>query len=572
MIVQPSSTNPRGPVRRGARILGLVTPLVLLVVVVGAGILGPRPEPPAPPPSAAAVVPPAPGPAASPGPLVALLPAPSFPTVAADLAVRSVPDAQVQLAQSTGQPIAVAGWLTDLQAVDACPMAKGDTRGPLAPICARRALLLVAGPANADPTVHLHVLIPPGVRLPAAFEDGLPDPPMAVVLVGRAPAMGSPCTASPRGCGEQLTADRVMWADGAPFDPGPVFDAGLEVPPPAIGLRHLGDAETLATGWSGTILVAAVVRAGTLKAIDPGAYAAMASGRGSTGLVWYVRGLETAYDADHYPLDRAPPRLSWVVLDEATGVLLARGIDDAALGGVAASNGFAFPASVGGLPVRDVAAAQEARATPPGGGVTAVAGWFRAWADPGTCPRPIEGLPGGGCPRTGLLVAGPWSDTVGSTGEGSGPVIHVDVPPGVAIPDSAVGLPLDGLVPPPPVVVLGRFDAAGSLTVEAVLWASGQPITPGRQVATGTAAAANDPLARGVDGARTILAGAGVMLRMVLAPSAALPMIDPVAAAAVSAGHVRRSVALWYLRGLGDTGTIRWAVVEPGTGRVLARG
>ena len=41
--------------------------------------------------------------------------------------------------------------------------------------------------------------------------------------------------------GERLVADLVSWADGAPFDPGPVFDAGLEVPLAAVAYRRALD-------------------------------------------------------------------------------------------------------------------------------------------------------------------------------------------------------------------------------------------------------------------------------------------------------------------------------------------
>ena len=267
--------------------------------------------------------------------------------------------------------------------------------------------------------------IPPGVRLPPAFEDADPDDPMPVVIVGRAEDPGAPCTTSTRGCGERFVADLVSWADGAPFDPGPVFDAGLEVPLASVAYRRLDEAKTLATGWSGTILVAAIVRPRTVAEIDPAAAAAMAAGPTPRELVWYVRALETGYDPTRYPLGYAPPRLSWAVIDETTGVTLARG--PAADPGV-------FPSTVAGLPVLGVADALEARRAGLATGVIAVAGWLRAWADPRACTQPIAGLPGGGCPRAALLVDGPWSDPPPRSGPDVGPHVAGTVPPGVADP------------------------------------------------------------------------------------------------------------------------------------------
>ena len=237
MIVQTGSTNPRGPIRRGLRALGLATPAVLLVVVAGAGFLGPRPEPAVPLPSPVAL----PAPSGVPrdgeatAPELPAGPGPAFPAVAADLPVLSVPAAQPRLRQATGRPLAVAGWLDSIRTQAACPEAAGDTRGLLSPLCERHARLIVADPASADPSAHLHVRIPAGVRLPPAYERAADRPPMAVVIVGRAESPGAACTTSTRGCAEQMTADRVMWADGAPF----------------VGMVYLDAAAGLAAkGWS----------------------------------------------------------------------------------------------------------------------------------------------------------------------------------------------------------------------------------------------------------------------------------------------------------------------------------
>ena len=64
MIVQPTPTNPRSPIRRALRVIGLTMPPLLLVIVVGAGLAGPKPEPAVPDASQLAVAPSLPAPPA----------------------------------------------------------------------------------------------------------------------------------------------------------------------------------------------------------------------------------------------------------------------------------------------------------------------------------------------------------------------------------------------------------------------------------------------------------------------------------------------------------------------------
>jgi hypothetical protein len=169
-------------------------------------------------------------------------------------------------------------------------------------------------------------------------------------------------------------------------------------------------------------------------------------------------------------------------------------------------------------------------------------------------------------------VAGPWADEPGTTTPVGVPVLRAIVPPGVAIPDRAVGLPSLGLGPPPPVVAIGRLASPGVLVVEAIVWASGRAVASGRLVAAGTAVSPEDPLLVQPGAVREALGGAGLVLRMVLAPGDALEALDPQAAAGLGSAPLEAGATVWYLRGLDQvSGTVRWAVVEPGTGRVLAR-
>lgn len=333
MIVEPTPTNPRSPVRRALRLAGLVLPVVLLAGVVAAGLLGPRPAdlPPLdsdPPLEAAASNPMAAADASSsPTPVPAPSgPGPGFPAVAADLSVLSIVEAQGAMAHSPGRPIAVAGYLDRVRTADGCPASAGDARGLLSPLCERSALLVVASGDAANTGAHLHLRILPGVRLPAAFEDAVADAPMRVVVVGRGDRTGALCGNPERGCANRLTADLVAWADGSPFDPGPVFESGPEALPPAIAHRYLDHARSLVVGPSGTVLMSALVRPRTVAAIDPDAGAALAAGPTPRGLVWYVRGLATTYGPGRFPVGDYPPRMLWVVLDGTTGEPLATGL------------------------------------------------------------------------------------------------------------------------------------------------------------------------------------------------------------------------------------------------------
>ena len=332
MIVQPAPTAARSPLRRALRIAALVAPVFLLLAVVAVGIAAPadpgattaratpgtlalaRPETSSAPvvsETTAEGVPAAPGP-------------PAFPTIAADLGVQSVAEARTWLDEISPGPFAVAGWLTDLYPYGACPAAGGDTRGVLGPLCPRRARL-DAEAAGAGADVHIHLAVPAGTRLPPVLERvDRPPGPVPVVIVGRIGEKEIPCEATDDDCRSDLVVERVTWANGAPFDPGPVYDAYLELAPSSFMFRHLDSARTLAIGSFGTVLQEALIRPTTVARVDPEAAAAMADGPAPHDLVWYVRGLEpfdTGLDAVH----DAAPRYSWVVLDYETGETIARG-------------------------------------------------------------------------------------------------------------------------------------------------------------------------------------------------------------------------------------------------------
>ena len=146
----------------------------------------------------------------------------------------------------------------------------GDTRGDLGPLCVRHARL-EALPDGGDAGPHMDLTIAAGARMPAAFERlGGAGRPIPIVLVGRYGPRLEPCHPTIYECNGSLLVERVTWADGEPFEPGAVYDAGLEVPPVGMAYQNLDSATTLAIGGSGTILMAALVRPSTVARDRPG--------------------------------------------------------------------------------------------------------------------------------------------------------------------------------------------------------------------------------------------------------------------------------------------------------------
>ncbi len=333
MIVEPVPTEPGTARRRGRRAAALAAPVVLLVGAIAVGLggrwLAALPQPthaavPSAPPQLGAVVQ---GELVAPAPTPGTQTAAAFPTLAGGLAVRSIADAQAWLDDMQTGPVAVAGWLTDLHPVGTCPLVGGDTRGDLSPLCPRRARL-TDGLGNGSPG-QIYVTIPPGTRLPPELENPaeIPDA-VPVAVVGETGDLPHPCVGDPNECRSDLRVERVTWAGGATFDPGPIYDAYLDVAPPAVALRNLDTAETQAIGLSGTILQAALVRPITVARIDPVAARGMSITDTPGRLVWYVRGLEAGYDPIYAPGEASPPTFAWVVLDYTTGTTLARGSGD----------------------------------------------------------------------------------------------------------------------------------------------------------------------------------------------------------------------------------------------------
>jgi hypothetical protein len=340
MIFEPVPTLPRSRRQRVTRMLGLVMPAALLGLVVAGGLLGSTAGTRSAAPSVGqgstgpAAIPPA---GTTPVPAAASVagietrgigPASEAPTVVADLAVRTVSQALAIRGQlGPGDVVAVAGGLDVTPA--ACP---GAGRAGLGPLCERRGTLVapswIAGGGTLAPSgPHLDVRVPAGVGVPPAIADptaGAGAGQVPVVVVGRFETGGETCPTRLE-CNVGFVVDRIMWIDGSEYPSQLVVDTGIDTTPADWILMHEVDAEVAAIGWSGTLLVTALLRPETVARVDPTAARALDAVPPPAGLVWYVRGIETAYDPTRYPLGQSPPRLAWALLDDVTGEVIARG-------------------------------------------------------------------------------------------------------------------------------------------------------------------------------------------------------------------------------------------------------
>ena len=331
MIIEPISTNPRSRRGRAMRLLGVLLPIALLVAVVGGGVLGRSLTPPVPAPTEVAAATAVPSASAVPQPAIVVLGGPpAYPSVVDDLAVHSITEALDILAAGGQGVLAVRGNLGLLVASTTCV---DQTGGPLGPLCERRGVLTeapwVTDGAGAVQmlSTHLHPRFPVGVRLPddAARATTEASGQIRVVVVGRFEGGGDACRPVGPVCGPGFEVDSVAWEEGAPFPSSPVVDAGIDPQPEEWILSQQGLAETAAIGTSGTILFEALLRPGTIAQVDPVAAAAIAKRTSGSGLVWYVRGLQNGYDQIPFPIDELPPPfLTWVVLDNTSGAVLAR--------------------------------------------------------------------------------------------------------------------------------------------------------------------------------------------------------------------------------------------------------
>jgi len=339
MIVEPTPMNPRTPVRRALRLVGVALPPLLLLAVAGVGILGPRPEPtPTPPPAArAATAPatptvttaaatPAPGPT-SPPPVVLAAQVPATFPESFD-AIKAIKPSAAIAGRARGAMrgvVVLAGYLKIWAPDGTCA---GDSSGPLGPWCRRAGI--IADRAWAVPgfdfeplPAHIHVVVPVGVRLPAGVESmataiaGLPLP---VIAVGRFTATG--CAPEDLAwCVEPFTVDRFAWADGTRVGLTPLADERM-----TIDRRPPNPFSTAIKPWQ-TPLLAALVWPASVEALDPAAATAAAAGPASEP-VWYVRVIVRSDKG--LIAHGGHPLVRWMLLDDRRLTVIATGTPAAA--------------------------------------------------------------------------------------------------------------------------------------------------------------------------------------------------------------------------------------------------
>jgi hypothetical protein len=304
MIVEPTPTNPRSPWRRALRLGGLVLPPALLAVVVGAGVLGPRPDPlppldPAPP--AAAL--PGTSPAASAVPeSPAVEDGPPIPVQFGDLGSVSAGDLVAGRREGRAPATVAVGGYLSVTPAGGCDDLPG---GPLGPWCARDGVLAdapwPAGGGLASRPAHVHLTVPIGVRLPAAVERGGGGD-HRVLAVGRFED-GAACGETGGRCDHGFIVERFAWADGVRVGLTPLvaerLDTGTRRPNPFV----------LAIDVADLPLSAVLVWPDAIATIDPAAAAIAAAGPANEP-VWYLRVLDGA---------RGPGverRVRWMLLAE----------------------------------------------------------------------------------------------------------------------------------------------------------------------------------------------------------------------------------------------------------------
>lgn len=244
-----------------------------------------------------------------------------------------------------------------------------------------------------------------------------------------------------------------------------------------------------------------------------------------------------------------------------------------------------FPAVIGGLQVHGVPWTLEARSRGLARGVIAIGGYLGENSIPAGCSGGRLGIFGPFCERTAILAEVPWE---------GGPRLETDLPPyhlhpqipvGVRVPYQAslIAGPLDD--PSPAVVVIARFDdpratpcvpqgrhCGQELVIERVAWVEGRdfPAVPTIDPALGTAASTGADRRDEAATARDAMTSDGYELLTAYMLPAMLSQFHPEAAEGLAPDH-----AVWYVRGLhraGDPSLIDWLVMDPGTGRIVARG
>jgi hypothetical protein len=333
MIVDPVPTNPRSPVRRALRLVGLAAPLVLLVAVVAAGALGPPRAEVTPAPSATAEVAAA---TVRPPALVLNGREIDFPETWVGFRVYTVEEiADLRARGKADGIVVVSGYLSYGSLPWSCTDAYLDADRTR---CEGRAFLTdtrvlpatggdqgLGGTGGAAIGPHLHPVFPPATRGPTPDDKpGSPrNEPIPVLLLGEFPAAGS-CVDG-RDCDETLIVERVVWVAGAPWAPILTVDPAMDVEPDIPEVRKTVAAAEASLGRGALSLATSVLRPGLLPIVDPAAAAALPPIPEAHLLrpVTYARALLFQFDSSQ-PLYGRNPAIGWVILDSLTDTVLAR--------------------------------------------------------------------------------------------------------------------------------------------------------------------------------------------------------------------------------------------------------
>jgi hypothetical protein len=297
---------------------------VLLAAVAGAAIVGAPARPlPTVRPAVQQTLQPSPG--ATPGALVAQA---EFPTSALGLRVVDVATALDRSGNPTDTVLAVRGYLQMSPPSPACAATASDDPSWIAfaaeqgfvssadTFCERHAVLrprIETDASRATPRLNVNITL--GAVVPDV-EVATPELAVPVVLIGRLSANADAC-AFINGCERRFDVDRLVWVSGLWRGPTTSVEPALHGDGPLLASRIRDRLASAVTAQSDALLLETLVRAATLRDVDPNAASNIALDD-TAGRIWYRRSLDTTSG----PI----ASIHWDVIDDATGALLAHGM------------------------------------------------------------------------------------------------------------------------------------------------------------------------------------------------------------------------------------------------------
>jgi hypothetical protein len=185
-----------------------------------------------------------------------------------------------------------------------------------ATFCERRAVLRPRAVTDATrATPRLNVIVTIGAVIPDVPAE-TPGTVVPVVLIGRLSANADAC-AFINGCERRFDVDRLVWVNGLWRGPTTSVEPALHGDGPRLASRIRDRLASAVTGPSDALLLETLVRAPTLRQVDPTAASSVAPDD-TASRIWYRRSLDTT--------SGPTPSIRWVALDDAAGTLLAHGL------------------------------------------------------------------------------------------------------------------------------------------------------------------------------------------------------------------------------------------------------